>query len=166
MSTSPLTLTPSTLTPSTPSTSTPAYTGTGGKRKVNNALKAWVKFVKKVQKEEKIIKYGDAIHRAAIRKEKGEKWMTGGGLDTDEEALENNKKIANKVANSLFTDEEALENSEIIASNAAENVLRGEGGRRRRRTMRRSKSRGRSRASRRSKGRSRGRGRSRASRRS
>ena len=182
MSTSPLT-----LTPSTPSTSTPAYTGTGGKRKVNNALKAWVKFVKKVQKEEKIIKYGDAIHRAAIRKEKGEKWMTGGGLDTDEEALnnsekiankvanslftdeealENNKKIANKVANSLFTDEEDLENSEIIASNAAENVLRGEGGRRRRRTMRRSKSRGRSRASRRSKGRSRGRGRSRASRRS
>ena len=111
MSTSPLTLTPSTLTPSTPSTSTPAYTGTGGKRKVNNALKAWVKFVKKVQKEEKIIKYGDAIHRAAIRKEKGEKWMTGGGLDTDEEALNNSEKIANKVANSLFTDEEALENN-------------------------------------------------------
>ena len=165
MSTSPLTLTPSTLTPSTPSTSTPAYTGTGGKRKVNNALKAWVKFVKKVQKEEKL-SYSDAIHRAAIRKKKGEKWMTGGGLDTDEEALNNSEKIANKVANSLFTDEEDLENSEIIASNAAENVLRGEGGRRRRRTMRRSKSRGRSRASRRSKGRSRGRGRSRASRRS
>lgn len=51
---------------------------TGGKRKVNKSLKAWVAFVKKVQKEEKL-SYKDAIHRAKQRKDKGEKWMTGGG---------------------------------------------------------------------------------------
>ena len=52
----------------------------GGKRKtrkVNKSFKAWVTFVKKVQKEEKL-SYKDAIHRAKIRKDKGEKWMTGG----------------------------------------------------------------------------------------
>jgi hypothetical protein len=50
----------------------------GGKRKVNKSLKAWVTFVKKVQKEEGI-NYKEAIHRAKVRKDKGEKWMTGGG---------------------------------------------------------------------------------------
>ena len=55
MSTSPLTLTPSTLTPSTPSTSTPAYTGTGGKRKVNNALKAWLNLLKRFKKKKKLL---------------------------------------------------------------------------------------------------------------
>ena len=52
----------------------------GGKRKtrrVNKSFKAWVTFVKKVQKEEKL-SYKDAIPRAKIRKDKGEKWMTGG----------------------------------------------------------------------------------------
>jgi hypothetical protein len=49
----------------------------GGKRKVNKSLKAWVAFVKKVQKEEKL-SYKDAIHRAKVRKDKGEKWMMGG----------------------------------------------------------------------------------------
>lgn len=53
----------------------------GGKRKTlrkgNNGLKAWVTFVKKVQKEENL-SYKDAIHRAKVRKDKGEKWMTGG----------------------------------------------------------------------------------------
>jgi hypothetical protein len=49
----------------------------GGKRKVNKSLKAWVTFVKKVQKEEKL-NYKEAIHRAKVRKDKGEKWMTGG----------------------------------------------------------------------------------------
>ena len=53
---------------------------TGGKRKANKSLKAWVTFVKKVQKEEKL-SYKDAIHRAKIRKDKGEKWMTGGDGD-------------------------------------------------------------------------------------
>ena len=53
----------------------------GGKNKTmrreNKSLKAWVTFVKKVQKEENL-SYKDAIHRAKVRKDKGEKWMTGG----------------------------------------------------------------------------------------
>jgi hypothetical protein len=53
---------------------------TGGKRKVNKSLKDWVAFVKKVQKEEKL-SYKDAIHRAKQRKDKGEKWKTGGSSD-------------------------------------------------------------------------------------
>jgi hypothetical protein len=53
---------------------------TGGKRKVNKSLKAWVAFVKRVQKEEKL-NYKDAIHRAKVRKDKGEKWMVGGAVD-------------------------------------------------------------------------------------
>ena len=52
----------------------------GGKRKVNNGLKAWVTFVKKVQKEEDL-SYKEAIHRAKVRKDKGEKWMKGGSKD-------------------------------------------------------------------------------------
>jgi len=59
---------------------------TGGKRKVNKSLKAWVAFVKKVQKEEKL-SYKDAIHRAKLRKDKGEKWMKGGNND-DPNAME------------------------------------------------------------------------------
>lgn len=55
----------------------------GGKRqktrKVNKSLKDWVTFVKKVQKEENI-SYKEAIHRAKVRKDKGEKWLTGGKL--------------------------------------------------------------------------------------
>jgi hypothetical protein len=54
---------------------------TGGKRKENKSLKAWVTFVKKVQKEENI-SYKDAIHRAKVRKDKGEKWMSGGSEPT------------------------------------------------------------------------------------
>lgn len=57
----------------------------GGKRKVNKSLKAWVAFVKKVQKQEKL-SYKDAIHRAKQRKDKGEKWMTGGGGEEGEDA--------------------------------------------------------------------------------
>ena len=59
----------------------------GGKRKVNKSLKAWVTFVKKVQKEEKL-NYKEAIHRAKVRKDKGEKWMKGGdGEDMGEENM-------------------------------------------------------------------------------
>ena len=59
---------------------------TGGKRKVNKSLKAWVAFVKKVQKEEKL-SYKEAIHRAKVRKDKGEKWMKG-GADTMEAEID------------------------------------------------------------------------------
>lgn len=58
---------------------------TGGKRKskrrVNPALGKWVAFVKRVQKEEKL-SYKDAMMRAKARKDKGEKWMGGGGSAT------------------------------------------------------------------------------------
>lgn len=45
-------------------------------RKVNKSLKAWVAFIKKVQKEEKL-SYPDAMKRAKVRKDGGEKWMGG-----------------------------------------------------------------------------------------
>lgn len=61
---------------------------TGGKRKVNKSLKAWVTFVKKVQKEEKL-SYKDAIHRAKVRKDKGEKWMVGGVAPTTSRNTDN-----------------------------------------------------------------------------
>ena len=61
---------------------------TGGKRKVNKSLKAWVTFVKKVQKEEKL-SYKDAIHRAKVRKDKGEKWMVGGVAPPTERNMDN-----------------------------------------------------------------------------
>jgi hypothetical protein len=63
---------------------------TGGKRKANKTFKAWVAFVKKVQKEENISSYKDAIHRAKQRSDKGEKWKTmkgGDGEDTIEEEI-------------------------------------------------------------------------------
>lgn len=50
-------------------------------KKVNKSLLSWVKFVKRVQKEENL-NYKDAIHRAKVRKDKGEKWMTGGSSDS------------------------------------------------------------------------------------
>ena len=49
----------------------------GSTRKVNKALKDWVTFVKKVQKEENL-PYKQAMSRAKTRKNKGEKWQLGG----------------------------------------------------------------------------------------
>jgi hypothetical protein len=111
---------------------------TGGKRKANKSLKAWVAFVKKVQKQEKL-SYKDAIHRAKQRKDKGEKWMTGGeGTVTEESTSEE------------FMDGEPVEESMSEESMSEEMY----GGRRRRRTMRRSRGRGRGRTMRRSRSRS------------
>ena len=132
---------------------------TGGKRKVNKSLKAWVTFVKKVQKEEKL-SYKDAIHRAKIRKDKGEKWMTGGDgeimpiygaeedtsndvINTPEEKKPIDVAIDVAEEDTVFTPEE--ENP---------NPIPMEGGKRRRRTMRRSRGRGRGRTARRSRRRS------------
>jgi len=67
----------------------------GGKRKVNKSLKSWVAFVKRVQKEEKL-NYKDAIHRAKVRKDKGEKWMMKGGEeggDGDEVATDASDEV-------------------------------------------------------------------------
>ncbi len=56
-------------------------TTTGGKtRKANSSLKAWVAFIKRVQKEEGL-SYRDAMMRAKVRKDKGEKWLKGGDPD-------------------------------------------------------------------------------------
>ena len=120
----------------------------GGKRKVNKSLKAWVSFVKKVQKEEKL-SYKDAIHRAKVRKDKGEKWMSGG--------------YAPLVGGDEMVEDETIEDmpdGATIVDETIEDVpTTTMGGRRRRRTMRRSRGRGRGR------GRTARRSRSRASRR-
>ena len=50
-----------------------------GKRHGNASLRAWVTFVKKVQREEKV-SYKEAMMRAKQRKDKGEKWR-GGAID-------------------------------------------------------------------------------------
>jgi hypothetical protein len=47
---------------------------TGTKKRGNKSLMAWVTFVKRVAKEEKL-PYRDAMMRAKVRKDKGEKWM-------------------------------------------------------------------------------------------
>ena len=129
---------------------------TGGKRKVNKSLKAWVTFVKKVQKEEKI-SYKDAIHRAKQRKDKGEKWMSGGNNDPNYEI---NSEV-NNINQALGEDmEEEDPNDGMVSEQQHNNYLNTlpaddmfepglQGGRRRRRTMRRGR------------GRSRGRGRTR-----
>ncbi len=133
---------------------------TGGKRKVNKSLKAWVAFVKKVQKEEKL-SYKDAIHRAKQRKDKGEKWMTGGGTETEALAaaakmFENNAEADEGAADAMKINAAADEGAAVVdefdaaANEDAANVAMDVdeemgGGRRRRRTMRRSRGRGRGR---------------------
>ena len=117
---------------------------TGGKRKVNKGLKDWVTFVKKVQKEEKL-SYKDAIHRAKIRKDKGEKWMSGGQGTTD------------STTSSSMTD--GVDMDDMGSNDMGSNDMGATMGGRKRRTMRRSlritrgrgktRSRGRGRASRR-----------------
>jgi hypothetical protein len=65
------------------------------KRRGNASLKAWVTFVKKVQREEKL-SYRDAMMRAKARKDKGEKWMKGGQYD-DEEDVTNDSVAVEEV---------------------------------------------------------------------
>jgi hypothetical protein len=116
---------------------------TGGKRKVNKSLKAWVTFVKKVQKEENL-SYKDAIHRAKVRKDKGEKWMTGGGeMDMEEEVVGGRRRRrAMKGGEDMATsDDEGMQGN--LNTDGSET---GMGGGRRRRTMRKGRSRGRRRS--------------------
>jgi hypothetical protein len=110
--------------------------------KVNKSLKDWVSFVKKVQKEEKL-SYKDAISRAKERKDKGEKWMSGGATPTEE-----------VVEESLQVTPESEMVTEVMEPMPASNIAGGK------RTRRRSRARGKARARRsRSARRSRGRGR-------
>jgi len=151
----------------------------GGKRKQNKSLKAWVAFVKKVQKEEKL-SYKDAIHRAKVRKDKGEKWMMGGytpneltttPMDIDEEEMVDD----NAMGQPMEVDDEIVEtpaDGEIVQNPADEEValadtfvgeeMANRGGKRRtmrKRAARRSRARGRGKTARKSRGRGRGRGR-------
>ena len=65
----------------------------GRKRRGNASLKAWVKFVKKVAREEKL-PYGAAMKRAKVRKDKGEKWMMGGEVDEAKMPVENRYEMS------------------------------------------------------------------------
>ena len=104
---------------------------TGGKRKVNKSLKAWVAFVKKVQKEEKL-SYKEAIHRAKVRKDKGEKWMKGGtgigdaDADADDTIMEADETVITPAGESNI--------------GVVEEAIRPQQGGRRRRSMRRRRS--------------------------
>ena len=88
------------------------------KRHGNASLRAWVTFVKKVQREEKV-SYKEAMMRAKKRKDNGEKWRGGGDLDVDlDEAA-------------VVDDEVNLDEDEDEAD--LDEDLNMEGGRRRRR---------------------------------
>jgi len=115
------------------------------KGKVNKSFKAWVSFVKSVQKKYKL-NYKDAIHKAKELKDSGVDWMKKGlkmkGGDEPEE---------------VEIDEEIIE-EEPVGREGDDDEEGLEGGRRRRRrrthkrrnSARRSRSRGRSRTFKRS----------------
>lgn len=91
------------------------------KRHGNASLRAWVTFVKKVQREEKV-SYKEAMMRAKKRKDNGEKWRGGGDLDVD---LDENAIVDDEV--NLDLDEADLD---------ADMDMEGGRRRRRRRTRR------------------------------
>jgi hypothetical protein len=106
--------------------------------KVNKSLKAWVAFVKSVQKKYKL-SYRDAIHKAKELKDKGADWMNKG--------LKSMKGGEDMEVDEETTDMEVVEPNEnemeVVETEGAEM----DGGRRhRRRTRRRRVSRSRSRA--------------------
>jgi hypothetical protein len=105
----------------------------GKKRRVNKSLTAWVKFVKKVAKEEKLT-YRDAMMRAKVRKDKGEKWMSGGNNENGMiEEIDGNSVVEPVV------EEPELEEPELEEIGLEENGTKMGGRRRRtRRSSRRS----------------------------
>lgn len=114
-----------------------------GKRHGNASLRAWVTFVKKVQREEKV-SYKEAMMRAKKRKDKGEKWRGGDG----EVVVEEEEKYDSVPMMSATFEEGGMP----MAGGEDSEPFISMGGRkhRRRRTQRRSRSRSHSRASRRS----------------
>ena len=109
------------------------------KRHGNASLRAWVTFVKKVQREEKV-SYKEAMMRAKKRKDNGEKWRGGahaGGDDLDVD-LDENAIVDDEV--NLDLDEADLD---------ADMDMEGGRRRRRRRTRRRRSRKSRGRKSRR-----------------
>jgi hypothetical protein len=104
----------------------------GGKRKANKSLKAWVTFVKKVQKEEKL-NYKEAIHRAKVRKDKGEKWMNGGGSITDM----GEENMGMSMSDMDEDERKKAENEDIITGGRRRKSMRRRRSTRRRSTRRR-----------------------------
>ncbi len=109
----------------------------GGKRKVNKSLKSWVAFVKRVQKEEKL-NYKDAIHRAKVRKDKGEKWMMKGGDDYDD-SDDPDAKEANNNKNYDEDAKNANDESDMSSNGDGDGTIKT-GGRHRTRSRRGGKS--------------------------
>ena len=105
---------------------------TGGKRKVNKGLKSWVAFVKRVQKEEKL-SYKDAIHRAKVRKDKGEKWMMKGGGDGDEVIEETEVE---ETPDSVEVDETTMEGGKRKTRRRRGKSMKRKGGKTKRRRSR------------------------------
>jgi hypothetical protein len=104
------------------------------KRRGNASLRAWVTFVKKVQREEKV-SYKEAMMRAKKRKDKGEKWRGGG--DDDDYNMKTSE-LTEDMDNTVLDDEDEDEDEDYNMSNS---VLDGDddemyGGKRRRRTRR------------------------------
>jgi phage-related protein len=119
--------------------------------KVNKSLKDWVAFVKKVQKEEKL-SYKDAISRAKARKDKGEKWMSGGTTSTPETTA-----TEEVVEESVQVTPESEMITEVMEPMESSNIAGGKRTRRRHRARGRGRARSvkRSRSARRSRGRGR-----------
>jgi hypothetical protein len=119
---------------------------TGGKRKANKSLKAWVKFIKKVQREEKL-SYKDAMKRAKQRKDKGEKWMIGGN-DNENMLIEEETEVMPS-ENTIISEEDTITDMNMNGGRSHRRT-RGRSHRRTRgRSHRRTRSRGRGRTARR-----------------
>ena len=95
------------------------------KRRGNASLRAWVTFVKKVQREEKV-SYKEAMMRAKKRKDNGEKWR-GGASDADAVA-DYDDAVAEEADAVADYDDDVAEDANIDAD-----IEDMEGGRRRRR---------------------------------
>ena len=80
------------------------------KRHGNKSLTAWVKFVKKVAREEKL-PCRDAMMRAKVRKDKGEKWMSGGN-----EPVANEPVVDGSVVDGSVVDGSKMESESVPAS--------------------------------------------------
>jgi hypothetical protein len=104
------------------------------KRRGNASLKAWVNFVKKVQREEKL-SYRDAMMRAKARKDKGEKWMKGGQYDDESEIV--NDSVEEETMTKPEGEEEMMEGEMVEEQMGGQQGPFLKGGRRRRTHKRR-----------------------------
>jgi hypothetical protein len=101
-------------------------------RKVNKSLKDWVSFVKKVKAEEGI-SYPDAMKRAKVRKDSGEKWMSGGAEVNPPGTPDSIKVPDNVLANPKNIDNELVKNQGGVSSSTS-TVLGARGGSKKQKT--------------------------------